>query len=205
MKQAPIESQSDPTLVPSAGFGLIELMFAVGILSFVVMATMSLHLMLQKSQIESASLFQLTVTAQNFMTLVNNEQAWTNTISANANAMKCLAARTPCTVGGQANGKALTNVPFAIFDAAGKQPIYDATNPASGFTMSGVPCSLFSAQGNDSCPIRYNLTWSAICTNGNCVKPQVLVSATFVYAPRTSRIVLNPANYSMPAVYRAAQ
>ncbi len=190
----------------SAGFSLLELLAAVAVLSFVTFSIIILNLTLLRSQVRTTSLFQLTVVAQNFVNLVSNEQAWKNTINAQANAttMACLKSQSPCTQGGQSNGNALQNIAFVLFDGA-NNPVYDATNPASGFTMWGAPCTTFSTKGNDACPFRYNLQWSAQCTIGNCVNPQVLVSATLVYAPATNPIVLNPANYSMPATYRNAQ
>ena len=194
----------------SRGFSYLELMIAVGIFSFVVAAIAAMNFQLQAGQVQSASLFHFSTIARNLAFLTTGQASWTNTINAqvNAQAMGCLKAATPCTIDGGANSQPLQSVPFALLDGSGLI-VYSSINPKNGYSMSGATCATYSPAGSNSCPIRYTLQWSAQCTPGNCVNPQVKVSATLVYTPVYASTlappVINPAYYSMPDIYRTAQ
>lgn len=118
--------------------------------------------------------------------------------------MSCLHDESPCTISGAAADAPITDAAFALFDGEG-QLFYDATTPSNGLDWRGKPCSEFSLEGNDKCPFRYNLVWSAICVPGECTSPDVKVTATLLFAPGDNKIVINTENYSVPILYRDAK
>lgn len=178
----------------------------VGITSVVVLGIQAAYFQINKSQKQSNLLYQVGMFNKNIGALVAMQTSWNATVNAPANreSMACIRLRRPCTSDGSASGQPLEDVLFAIFDGAGKE-YYNPLNEHSGVTLSGVPCSTFSASGNESCPIRIELKWSAICQPGNCMDPQIKVKAEMKIAPTVSGILINPANHSMPDVYRYAQ
>jgi hypothetical protein len=191
------------------GFGLMELVIAVGVFSFVVMAVASLNLQLISRQSQSSLPVQLDIYRRNIASLVLDPGSWDMTIrgAKNSPGMLCLVNATPCTTDGSVNGTPIQNQPFALYDRANTL-IYDATNPRTGITLKATTCNLvltgsgFSSDGNEECPLRYNLVWSAICVVGNCVNPQIRVSAKLVTGAPTKSISFNLDNYSVPDITR---
>lgn len=63
---------------------------------------------------------------------------------------------------------------------------YDSATLTSGLTPDGQLCNTFNAtSGNDICPYRYNLAVTLRCPNQTptCIKPKVIIDATFVVRP----------------------
>lgn len=190
------------------GFSFLELLIAIGLLSTATMAIMSMNVSLSTKQADLNSLFQIDSVRQNIQVLVRNQSSWVKTTHMSLNAspggMGCLNDGTPCTENGSASGTPITNRRFAIYDPAGTL-IFDATNTANGFTFDGTPCSSFSQSGNDECPFRFELTWSAQCTSGSCVNPVVKVTGALVFRPEKARFPLKPSRYSVVDILRNAQ
>ena len=197
------------------GFGLIELLLALGLFSIVVLGIASLTVQLGQQQAQTVTPVQFDIFRRNLIALTLSSSSWKETVKANTgNAMTCL--MPPGALCLDSTGLLpLANVPFAIYDGAGN-PFYDATNPAQGLTMSGAACPNATepvgfdrnpSGGNDQCPFRYDLQWTAVCTvlAGNCINPQIKVSATLKYNPKNKSGKINPGNYSMPDTYRSAQ
>lgn len=201
----------------NSGFGILEILVTVGILGVVMMGMISLGTVILNGQRQSNLVFQLETMRRTLTTLVNSPSSWNQIIAATSNhgiptqpGMECLlpASTLPCTKNGQdlsASGVAIANQMISqILDGSGAV-FYNPTQPTSGFTAQGTACNTFSpppAVGNDACPIRYDITWSAICSTvsapGTCISPQARIQITLVYNPGQagSKTVLNPANYS---------
>lgn len=81
---------------------------------------------------------------------------------------------------------------FALYHSNGEL-FYDATLPTSGFTLQGTPCNGFitpagsTFNGNDQCPLRFDLGWRTECPGGgDCKCPTTVVRAEAVYNPSAS-------------------
>lgn len=191
-----------------SGFNLLELIIVTAIGSIIGLGVAQLLSWTTQLQIKASELQALEVFKQDIVRNLSSEAAWANTLAANSGgSMACLWNFTPCTVGGGAASAPLTNQPIVLSDSgtAPGRVIFDARNPANGLTAKGTPCVGFAAapaQGNDACPFRYDLTWSAVCTAGNCVAPQVSVSAILRYNPRsTRRLVVDTDRLSINQYY----
>jgi prepilin-type N-terminal cleavage/methylation domain-containing protein len=194
------------------GFSLLELLVALGVLSVVVFAIADLNLSLRKQQITTTYSTQLDVLKRNIVAVVNNENSWLKTIAAGSptglypqSNMGCLAdGTTPCTVDGTPGGALIQNQPLALLDAAGNV-VFDSTQPNSGFTLQGLPCSNFSMTGNDDCPLRFQLNWSAVCSPP-CTNPLVKVNGTLLSKQSSGKgLIINLNNYSVPDIMRNGQ
>ena len=203
-----VRLKTNRALIPfrsHAGLGMVEVITIVGLFSFVVLAIGGLNLQLSKQQNQSTSLVQLDLVRRNLIAIPLNSDAWKYTIAAPQNPnMACLKDNTPCTVDGSTDGAPLQNQLFALFDA-GNQLFYDSTSLQNGFSFAGTGCKTFSQTGDDTCPFRFELTWSAICTPGNCIAPQVKINAPLSYKSVVKPVILNVNNFAVPDIYRAAQ
>jgi len=113
----------------------------------------------------------------------NDANSWTVTISdlTNNSSMACISTDS-CT-------SPVGPTPFVLWPAgvtASHQKmlaVYDSTNPASGFTLSGKSCSSFNENGSSDCPVHVNMTWSTVgCSPAPCKAP-ILISADVLYRP----------------------
>ena len=181
------------------GQALILVIISMAILIPAALATSSMLLSVNSQLAQSSDLVQIGMFQSNLVTLIQNSTSWDRTTSLNTS-MSCLASSSQCT---DPTGNPLQNQPFAIYDgSASVTPFYDSTQTGAGLTLlatfTGYVAPGSSAGGNDNCPFRYNLTWSAVCTPPNCSNPQVLVNATLIYSPEGSHpIVMNPNRFSI--------
>ncbi len=189
-----------------SGFTLVETMIAIGLGSILALGVSTL--LSWTVQIQTAAMTQAVLEAfqQNMIKNLASEAAWRNTLSAGAaTGMGCLTNLNPCTTDDTPGGPPIQDRPFVLYSVGGVNPgsvIFDSTNPSNGLTSKGIPCNTFSAAGNDACPFRYDLKWSAVCTPGNCVSPQVVVNAILMYRPLTpTKLVLNVDRYSINSFY----
>ena len=180
------------------GFSIIELLVAIAILSIVVLAVSALNLHMSRELSRSSTNFQIDVFRRNLLVLISDSASWTSTRLANragaafpAGNMDCLTNGQPCTA---------TNQRFAIHDGSGAL-FYDAIPNNNGIDRVGNTCDTYPSE---LCPFRYELRWSANCTPGNCVYPQVKVTAELSVAAG-GKFVINTDLHSVPATFRAAQ
>jgi prepilin-type N-terminal cleavage/methylation domain-containing protein len=197
------------------GFSLIELLVAVALFSVVVLGISSLNLHLRNQLRDSAALGKISVVSRNIKTLILDTSSWKNTVAQGstggalpASLMNCLKNGTPCTIDGTAGGVPIQLRKFAIYDG-GNQLYFDATNDQNGLTASGMECASFSSQSDSksNCNFRFDLRWSANCVPGNCVNPQVKISAKLMVGGFDvgQKIVVNTVNYSLDEIFRSAQ
>jgi len=178
----------------SRGFGFVEILVVVAILSIVALGIGGLTVQFSKQQQQSNTVIQADVFRRSLIALIVSNTSWDYTTKANAS-MACLYNGAPCAT--------TTQQPFAIYDAS-NTVFYD---PATkGINYSGQVCDGFALTGNDQCPLRYDLEWQPICPPlGSCLNPQVLINATLIYKPLNSRVVINTNSYSVPNMVRAPQ
>lgn len=195
------------SMKPQLGMSLIEVLVVLAIGSVVLLGVLSIFQMSAKMNLQAVATTQALQTLRNLQSLIQDGPSWQKTISAPVNTgvagspkMDCLANSTPCTEDGTANGTPISGKQFAVFDRLGGAPFYDPTPPTNGFRLNGQSCNTFSASGNDSCPLRFDVQWKANCSppTVSCTSPQVVVTIVPQYAPSSNaeRIAFNPANYS---------
>jgi len=194
------------------GFGLVEMLVVVAIGSFMALVFGGVLAWTAQNQAGAMSENRLETVKRTFVKMLRSRAAWQNTIvngaaggAKPAGTMDCLANRTECTTTGAAGDPRIQDQLFALYDP-NNQLVYDATNLASGLTPRGEFCQTFSAPpaaGNNDCPFRYDLRWTANCS-GSCVEPQVEVNAVLMYNPQPNsyqRLVFDPRRLSINKFY----
>jgi len=181
----------------SKGLSMMETILAMLMVGISAMTLIDLYRQMNQWQTSSNAQMQLQLFARDLALVIRDSRSWTRTINATVNTnMACLAdPAVECT-----EPAAQT---FALFDATGAL-IYDSTNPYSGISLNGRPCSTFSQSGNADCPFRYELQWRPLCTTP-CLKPQLEISARLTYAPADKKLVINEQKYQFPVIGRTAQ
>lgn len=180
----------------------MEVFIAFALIGGILLAVISLMKQSLTAQTRSFTTTSLDVMRKNLISQIEANRAWVKTLADTGNtSFACIRNHSACTQNGNPTtatppGIPLSAQPFRLRDAK-NAIVFDALNPAQGFTPNGALCTGFSTSGNDACPFRYDLTWSAICTD-SCVSPQVKVRGQLVikFATTARTVVLNPENYS---------
>ena len=169
-------------IINSKGMSLVEVMVVLTIMSMIGLGTATMMknmFSIQKRVDTKSNILQL---QNNLETLLKNDDAWGASVTAAANAAKlgCLtdSVATTCADG-------FTASDWQVFDNTGAL-FFRADQATRGFTIDGAPCNTFNrVAGDDTCPLRYDLTWTALCpgTTDPCQKPQVVIVGNLVYAP----------------------
>ena len=170
------------------GITLIQFILSIAISSILTMILGTVLSAISKIQTETLALAQIEIMSQSIQQSLINSTAWERTISrglssgTNPAQMNCLRdTAIPCL-----SGKGvITNQPFALFDG-GDLLVFDARPRNNGFDGRGTPCNGFippPANGNNKCPFRFELTWTAVCNPASCTNPQVKVNARLIYNP----------------------
>jgi hypothetical protein len=118
---------------------------------------------------------------QTFQQAVIRTADWTITKAQNP-AMACFAGGSASTCSGQAAAAGYPQ-PFKLYSADGAV-IYDATNPASGYTLNGAACTTFGTTAPASCLIKPLLTWNLQCNlaiDPSCLSPLVVIDLDYQY------------------------
>jgi prepilin-type N-terminal cleavage/methylation domain-containing protein len=166
------------------GFGLIEIMVAIGLLAVVAAAISGLGNVQLKQQVQSNITFQADSFRRTLMGNINNSKAWNYTVADGANAsLACLNGGT-CTQG--------VGGPVYHVRDPGNNVIYDWSG-SNGLTAAGASCSGFNAtagSGNDLCPFQFQVNWTANCTvsgSPTCaaVNSQPQIAITVLYNPKS--------------------
>lgn len=184
------------------GYTLLELMITVGLTGLVVITVLTVYSQSFSHHVSGYGRASISIFRNEIHNAIKNEEAWLKTVDGplNTSGMSCLKNSTPCTADGSPAGTPITDRSFAIYDSQGEL-IYDGTSATAGLTKMGELCSTYSPLGSDTCPFRYDLTWSAKCEPGACVNPVIFVSARLRYSPGSNSqpFVLNPQYYSVAA------
>ena len=205
------------TRAQGAGFSIVQVLMASALMGLVALGVASLMRSAQKGQAQSNVAFHADMTRRSLGAVLSHPDAWAKTAAdprnsrASSSALDCLASGTPCTEDGAdlgAGGKPVQNYPVnVVLDASGGV-VFDASSPSKGVSAQGVPCDGFKAppaSGNDACPLRFEIAWSALC-GASCVGPQIKIQVKAVYNPGSieARASINPANYGIAAIYQGS-
>ena len=203
----------------TSGMSIMEVVIAAGIMGVVTMGVLSLSTLTLKQQTQSNVTFHADTTRRTLLAALNNRASWERTVTNPVNhgteegmsALDCIPVVNPPPGLNQAGFacEAAGGAPFSnkmirqVNNAAGGL-VYDASTPTKGIGQSGAACDGFvdptsGAAGNDQCPLRFEVRWTAICSNNPCVNPQVQLRIVALYNPGPNRITFNPANYGVEA------
>lgn len=170
------------------GFSLVEVMVAIGIISIIVLVAAGVLESVTDLKTRVAKVAGLFGVPGEIRVCINDEESWRATIADTANpSMACLRDRRPCNPA--TIGSAYIRLSRVINNAAGRSVGPCITNyttlpgaDATGFTKDGVVCNGFSAAGNDQCPFRYNVRWSATCAGEQptCMNPVIRIAGNMV-------------------------
>jgi type II secretory pathway pseudopilin PulG len=194
MKRGCVKVEGQSRITTIRGFSLFELLISIAIGMSLLAVGGSVLVQIAKSQYRTISTAQINTLHRAMINMLASDQSWTNTLQSPRNpGMACLYNGNQCTPG--------VPSPFVLYDT-GNAVYFDSTNPSNGFNANGESCAAFSNSGNDSCPFRFAMTWTAVCIRPACATPQVMISAKLLYAPRTGSLGINVENYSIASFYR---
>ncbi len=185
-------NQCSRILKSERGFGITEILVALGLMTIVSAGIAYLMSNMQNEQRRMALLQTLASQKIRFENAILNPKSWTNTMNENAS-MACLSTKVACGTtlvhsGSYDLGYAaaflrdgttidLPDNPGIFYTFAG------ADGAIQGFTESGMVCNTFTtaAAGNDACPIGYRVSWAP--HNITTANPMITVYAKMIYNP----------------------
>lgn len=183
-----------------AGFSLVEIMIASGLMALVASGLVSVVTAMNKEQNNQFRTAALRELKTRFQFLITDQNAWAMTLQKNGTAglsMECLVKKTACTAGGIYDLKLYDPAGVLAFDPLPFATASPSYAPAAGFADKGSPCTTFNGNagaGVDSCPISYKVVWEPICpSSGVCINPLVRVTVRLVFnpGPTSSNLVLS--------------
>lgn len=115
------------------------------------------------------------------VTSLRDKDAWAKTIADPANtSLACLRAKlanplapVQCSGAGGA---------IAVVRDRNDRVIHTSAAATSGFSKAGIACNAFdAANGNEDCPYRFEVRWTAVCADATCPQPDALVEGDLIY------------------------
>lgn len=167
-----------PEIRDSRGFGLIEVIVVVAIISIVALGIATMMQDMFSQQQRAAQKGVLNSTRARLIETLQNPTSWAATVAhADNNAyLSCL--RT----GGVCNNNQTSGL--NLVDSSGAV-IYPSATATAGYRPDGTNCNTFSAGTPDpACPFRWAITWQGFCPGGNatCESPDIQLTGTFQYS-----------------------
>lgn len=194
------------------GFSLVEVLVAIGIISVILLVASGVMQSMTELKTRVAKVAGLFGVPTEIRECINDEESWRATIADPANpSMACLRNRRPCNPATIAAGPNYIKVMRSVLvngtrTAIPCVPGY-TTLPGvdtSGFTKDGAVCTGFATAGNDQCPFRYNVRWSATCAGGQatCMNPVIRINGNMNVGTADTRNGVTAAlrRYAMSAV-----
>lgn len=176
------------------GLSFILLIIAVVIIGQSVNSVRTLYEEREKHQQVRKTLRKLQKT---FYKRFYNELAWQNTVADSVNnpGLTCLKEKRVCAM----------DVPhLLVWRNHENKIVYDSKQKGIGFTHDGKSCQTFDVlNGNDDCPISYELTWQFLCEGGySCLNPNIRLRAKAMFKNTTSQewLLLDRARYSIDTI-----
>lgn len=177
------------------GFGLIEVIVVVAIVSIVALgiATMMQDMFLQQQR--AAQKGTLNSTRARLIETLQSPSSWAATVAhADNNAsLACMRVGNTCTHN--------TTVNFNLADAQGTI-IYPSATATAGFRPDGTNCNTFSTgiTPDPACPFRWAISANLTCPSGSgtCPSPDIRIVGTFMYSAGANQMGagFNPNIYS---------
>jgi uncharacterized membrane protein YgcG len=155
-------------LAKERGFSLIEAIIAAAAMTALGLAGYSIFSGVSKQMAGSGLIAGVNTARNSVLEAVNSSLAWSNTLAENP-ALECVKNRSSCA------SLLGTNIPVKLIDASGTLILTDPVDPAVGFDPQGRSCHSFPSA---SCPIRFELFWTPICSPATCTNPQERISGT---------------------------
>jgi type II secretory pathway pseudopilin PulG len=176
-----------------AGFTLVEIMIALGLLMVVSLGIAEMMNQLTRSNLRSNLINTAQSVRQNVSEALRNTEAWKYTfVDPKNGSIKCICSTCSAFVG---SVHALT-----VIRGPGNNVLYDGSDLTSGFSPNGARCTGFPST---SCPLRMDVVWTVSCAAPCTLSetPMFNVQGVFRYDVGTNpganvqRISFNPASY----------
>lgn len=178
------------------GFSLIEVLIITSLLGLISLGILS-HLENSWRQQKRQMLkYELSVVKGQIEGYISDPVLWTAIMNDSHNSsgnFSCLQTASDCS----SQTSPAVNPIYGIVDVKGTV-IYNLSPGGFGFDHQGNPCNGFSNSGNDKCPFSYSLRWEPLCTSNPCINPNLHITGTLLYKPKTQALgPLNPAHYNI--------
>lgn len=176
------------------GFGLIEVIVVVAIISIVALGIATMMQDMFSQQQKAAQRGTLNSTRARLIETLQNPTSWAATVAHADNNSYLACLRT----GGTCNNNQTSG--FNIVDSSGTV-IYPSPTATAGFRPDGTNCNSYSTGTPDpACPFRWVVTWQGFCPGGNstCQSPDIQITGTFEYSAGSAGFGagFNPNTYS---------
>lgn len=176
------------------GFGLIEVIVVVAIISIVALGIATMMQDMFSQQQRAAQKGTLNTTRQRLVEMLQSPTSWAATVAhtSNDSSLACMRVGNVCTHN--------TTVSFNVVDAGGTV-FYPSATASAGFRPDGTTCNTFSTTTPDpSCPFRWAFQATLTCPSGagTCPSPDIRIQAPFQYSSDGAMGAgFNPATYSI--------
>lgn len=188
------------------GFGLIEVLAVVVILSISLLTIIQLSVSVNQQSAQMSSLTEVDIFRRKLLAILSDNDSWRLTMSLNPE-MNCLRTLRSSVICGNVGYNPNTNPRFTLYNqerlddealtngsTTAPAPVFDSRVESNGITMGGKRCNTFSSTTTSlDCPFRFEMRWYAIASSKS---PQVAVYAILRTTPGF-KVPINLNNYSI--------
>ena len=170
------------------GYSLLEVVITSGLLVIVFSGFSKILEMSVRNQQNLAFADRKQDILVSTVNLLNNDIAWQKTIDRAANSkLDCLKDK--------AKFPGIPNAGNCLMADGGQftlvtidDEIYlDNVDPAAGFSLYSGACNTHSLTGDDSCPLRGEVSWRPLCVS--CINPQIEITINIIDRPLNQKRV----------------
>ena len=168
------------------GMSLVTVIIVMGIVGLSALSVMRTSDQKRKISHQMNVAVSASIVKEKLVGLVLSPLSWQATQAHNPQAFSGLSSA------GQPSGGVSAPPSLDIYTPDSSTAYYQATNGQAGFDLKGNPCTGFSANGNDECPFRYEITLSnRVFQNANWIDT---LHFALSFKPASSGLILNTGN-----------
>lgn len=173
------------------GYSLLEVIVTTGLIVILFAGFTTILQLYSNSQQNLAYSDRKQDILVSIVNLINNEIAWQKTIDLATNTnLDCLKEKAKFPLVSNAGAcTAADGGKFSLVDEA-SAPFLDNLVPTAGFSLSGGTCNTYTPAGDDTCPLRAEVTWRPICTT--CNLNQIEITVELFDSPSTRKNTSGP-------------
>lgn len=157
------------------GMSMIMVLVVMGIVGLSAISIMSMGDQKRKISGQMNVSVSASLVKQKLVGMILSPQSWQATQTHNSGAFVNFDSSHPPTLD--------------IYTPDSNTPFYQPTNAQAGFDLKGNPCTTYSANGNDTCPFRYDITLkSRVFQNANWIDT---LHFALTFTPASAGLILN--------------
>lgn len=179
-----------------AGFSLIEVLVASGLLAIVGITMVSLFQVSNQDSQQLRTVRVVTSARARIEAAMKNPVAWRQTVTNNV-AFACASNATGCNLSNINDGY----YDFVLYSVTpGEAVTYDPSDPRTRYALRGDACPAGVPNPDPRCPYKYQARWKPLCQSYPCTNPTLDIKVSLIMDYTSRADVINTEKYEFGSV-----